>query len=109
MRFLFEDPIFDEALLGRRSILVHSPESWNDSATILGSASISVQIKLLQRNHPGAEKFNSGAAIHGPFDCFQSIDLALGLTIAPGLQHRVSDSVDVLMRCSREAMHGIDA
>jgi hypothetical protein len=61
---------------------------------------------LIKRNHPGAEQFNVGAAVHGPLDCFQSIDLALGLPTAPGFQHRVSDSVEVLPRSSREALHG---
>ena len=74
-----------------------------------GSASISVQIMLIKRNHPGAEQFNAGAAVHGPLDCFQSIYLALGLPTAPGFQHRVSDSVEVLPRSSREALHGVDA
>src|ERR1039457_529265 len=53
--------------------------------------------------------WNAGAAVHGPLDCFQSIDLALGLPTAPGFQHRVSDSVKVLPRSSREALHGVDA
>ena len=64
---------------------------------------------LIKRNHPGAEQFNVGAAVHGPLDCFQSIDLALGLPTAPRSQHRVSDSVEVLPRSSREALHGVDA
>ena len=34
-----------------------------------------MQIILIKRNHPGAEQFDAGAAIHGPLDCFQSIDL----------------------------------
>jgi len=68
-----------------------------------------VQIILIKRNHPGAEQFDAGTAILGPLDCFQSIDLALRLPIAPGLQHGVSDSVEVLTRSSREVLHGVDA
>ncbi len=64
---------------------------------------------LIKRNYPGAEQFNAGATIHGPLDCFQLIVLALGLPIAPGSQHRVSDSVEVQPRGSREALGGVDA
>jgi len=50
-----------------------------------------------------------GPSTYGPLDCFQSIDLALRLPIAPGLQHGVSDSVEVLTRSWREVLHGVDA
>jgi len=59
---------------------------------------------LIKRNHPGAEQFNVGAAIHGPLNCFQSIDLALGLPTAPGFQHRVSDSAS----CSQTSSFSIE-
>ena len=74
-----------------------------------GSVSLLVQIDLIKRNHPGAEQFDAGAAIHCPLDRFQSIDLILRLPIAPGLKHRVSDSIYILTRSSREALHGVDA
>ena len=75
----------------------------------MGSVSLLVQIDLIKRNHPGAEQFDAGAAIHCPLDRFQSIDLTLRLPIAPGLKHRVSDSIYILTRSSREALHGVDA
>jgi hypothetical protein len=47
--------------------------------TFPGSVSLLVQIDLIRRNHPGAEQFDAGAAIHCPLDRFQSIDLTLRL------------------------------
>jgi hypothetical protein len=79
------------------------------NVSLTGFISLLVQIDLIKRNHPGAEQFDAGAAIHGPLDRFQSIDLTLRLPIAPGLKHRVSDSIYILTRSSREALHGVDA
>jgi hypothetical protein len=75
----------------------------------MGSVSHLVQTILIKRYHPGAEQFDAGAAIHSPLDGFQSIDLALRLSVAPGIQHRVSHSIKFLTHSSREALHGVDA
>ena len=74
-----------------------------------GSVSLLVQIDLLKGNHPRAKHFDAGAAIHSPFENLQSIDLALRLPTAPGFKDRVSDSVEILTRSSREALHAVDA
>src|SRR5271157_2494724 len=59
---------------------------WRKAVAFLprsGSASISVQIVLVKRDQAGAEQFDAGAAIHGPFEHLQSIDLPLCLSAAP--------------------------
>lgn len=62
---------------------------------------------MLEGNHPRAKQFDAGAAIHSPFENLQSIDLALRLPTAPGFKNRVSDSVEILTRSSREALHAV--
>jgi hypothetical protein len=91
-----------EACYGKNSVRVEFEH-------LIGSVSHSVQTILIKSHHPGAEQFDASAAIHSPLDGFQSIDLALRLPVAPGIQHRVSHSIKVLTHSSREALHGIDA
>ncbi len=41
-------------------------------------------LRRADRQHACAEQFDTGAAVHGPFECFQPIDLTFGLAVAPG-------------------------
>ncbi|MEA2770214.1 MAG: hypothetical protein QOD93_3176 [Acetobacteraceae bacterium] len=44
-----------------------------------GAGSISMQVRLMKRHHPGTEQLDTRSAVHGPFDGFQLIDLSLCL------------------------------
>jgi hypothetical protein len=61
------------------------------------------------RGYPGAEQFDAGATIHGPFERLQSIDLAFRLSTTPRLQHGVSNRVDIVSYRHGEPLHGMDA
>jgi hypothetical protein len=37
------------------------------------SGSISMQVRLMKRHHPGTEQLDTRSAVHGPFDGFQLI------------------------------------
>jgi len=52
---------------------------------LTGSSSLSGEIDLLEGQHSRPQQFDAYAAEHGPFEGFQSVDLAFGLTTAPCL------------------------
>jgi hypothetical protein len=58
---------------------------------VIGSDLLSVQSGLYQGKHPSTEQIDAGAAIHSSLEHFQSVDLTLGLSIAPGFQDGVAD------------------
>jgi len=58
----------------------------------------------LERQHSRAQQFDACAAEHGPFEGFQSVDLALGLATTPWFGDGVSDGVDVVGQYSRELL-----
>ena len=46
--------------------------------------------------HAGPQQFDAGAAIHGPLEGFQSIDLSLCLAVTPDFGDRIANSCEVL-------------
>jgi hypothetical protein len=68
-----------------------------------------VQIAFLQRHHPSAEQLNTGAAIHGSLEGLQSVDLSLGLPVAPRLGHSVPHRLQVLAYHLRKTLRRVDA
>jgi hypothetical protein len=74
-----------------------------------GSASISVQILSLQRDHPSAKQVNAGAAMYGALERFQSVDQTLRLLIAPGLEHGIANRFDDLPQRPDKASHAVNA
>jgi hypothetical protein len=73
--------------------------------TSLGSASNRVLSGGWGGQHASLQKFEACATIHFSLENFESVDLALGLAVAPALCHRVSYRVDILPQCSDEALH----
>src|SRR5260370_33364802 len=55
--------------------------------------------------HASPQKFDACTTIHFSLENFESVDLALGLAVAPALCHRVPYRADILPQCSDEALH----
>ena len=53
-----------------------------------------------------AEEIETGATVHGALDDFQSVDLALNRTGAPGQRQGGMDGFDILTEAPREAFEG---
>ena len=68
-----------------------------------------MQVAFVNQHPPGAEQFDTSTTIHEPFERLQSIDLALGLSIALRLHYGVSDCTDIVSYSGREPMHCADA
>jgi hypothetical protein len=64
--------------------------------SIAGFGSILVQILLEKWLHPGTKQFGARTAMHRQFECLKPVDLAFGLTVAPGIQDGVPNHVDIL-------------
>jgi hypothetical protein len=62
-----------------------------------------------EREHPGAQQFGAGSAVHGSLQGLEPIDLSFGLAIAPTLEHCVPDGVKVLLQLENELAHAMDA
>jgi hypothetical protein len=63
----------------------------------------------MERQHPGAQELGARATVHSSLEGFQSVDLPLGLAVAPALGQRVPDGVDISPQCADEAPHSVDA
>jgi hypothetical protein len=74
-----------------------------------GSASLSVHGRRFKRQHPRSQQFDAGAAVHGPLEGLQPVDLTFGLSAAPSLGDCIPDGVEVSTQRSRELLHGGDA
>jgi hypothetical protein len=55
-----------------------------------------VQILVVKWHQPSAKQFDACATVHCPFECLESVDLALGLTVTPGIEDRIPDGIDIL-------------
>jgi hypothetical protein len=75
----------------------------------LGSPSLSVLHRQVKRQHPGAWKFGPCSTVHDAFVGLQTIDLPLGLAVAPILYQRVYDGIEISPHRSSEALHCVDA
>ena len=74
-----------------------------------GSSSSSVQAGGGQWEHACSQEFDASSPVHRPFQCLQSVDVALGWTVAPAQCHGVSHRLEVLSQRAREPLHGVDA
>jgi hypothetical protein len=63
---------------------------------IAGSSSICVLLGWANGQHAGPQQFDAGAAVHGPFEGFQTIDLPLCLAVTPDFGDRVAYGCEVL-------------
>jgi hypothetical protein len=63
----------------------------------------------VKRQHPGAQKFGACSTVHGALQGLQTIDLPLGLAVAPTLCQRVCDGVDISPHRSGEALHCVNS
>src|SRR3954454_20579430 len=59
---------------------------------------------LCGSEHPVTQKVESSAAIHGPFDDLQPVDLPLDRTGAPGQRQGGMHGIAVLAKASGEAL-----
>src|SRR3954469_194946 len=59
---------------------------------------------LCGSEHPVAQKFKSGTAVHGSFDDLQPVDLPLDRAGAPGQRQGGMDGIAVLAKASGEAL-----
>jgi len=75
----------------------------------MGSASLFVLNRQVERQHPGAQEFGACATVHRALEGLQSIDVPFGLAIAPAFGQRVCDGVEISPHCSSEALHCVDA
>jgi ATP/maltotriose-dependent transcriptional regulator MalT len=73
-----------------------------------GPGAHSVLIDGLKRQHTGAQECDACAAIHGALYCFQSADLTLGLPVAPRLDNRIANCVEITLQRSCKALQGVD-
>jgi len=55
-----------------------------------------MQNLLVKWDQSSAKQFDACATVRCPFECLESADLALGLTITPGVEDRVPDRIDIL-------------
>jgi hypothetical protein len=67
-----------------------------------GSASLSVHGRRFKRQHPRSLQFDAGAAVHGPLEGLQPVDLTFGLSAAPSLGDCIPDGVEVSTQRSRK-------
>jgi transposase-like protein len=61
-----------------------------------GSDALSVQDLVLYRHQSGTKQINTGTAVHGPLQRLEPIDLAFGLSIAPGFQRGIPHGLNVM-------------
>jgi hypothetical protein len=61
-----------------------------------GSDTLSVQYLVLWWHQSGAKQVNPGSAVHCPLQRLEPVDLAFGLSIAPGFQHGIPHGLDVV-------------
>ena len=72
-----------------------------------GSSSICVLLGWADVQHACPQQFDTGAAVHGPLECLQPIDLTFGLAIAPGFGGRIPDSSEILTQCPGKTANSI--
>jgi hypothetical protein len=82
---------------------------WMSGAILVGSVSLSVQTAILKREHTCAKQSDAGATIHRPLERLQSVDLPLGLAVAPWLCHSVLHRAFVLPQYLCKTSHGENA
>jgi hypothetical protein len=77
--------------------------------TFFGSASLSVLNRRMERQHSGSEQFWACTTVHSALEGLQSIDLPLGLAVAPAFRQRVCDCVEISSHRPDEALHCVNS
>ncbi len=62
-----------------------------------------------KRQHPCTQEFDAGAAVHGPLERLEAVDLSLCLAVAPRLGDRLADRGETLPQRGCELPRRMDA
>jgi len=66
-----------------------------------------VILDQLNGYHSSAQQSGTGAAIHGSFECLESVNLTFGLAIAPGFGDRIANCREVLTQSAGKAANAV--